>query len=213
MNAIEMDKALRRLRLSGMAEALEPRLLEARASKLSHIDFLSALVSDELQRRGDRLIARRITQARFRHWTCAKAQADYGRPARVGPRQSRQSRWRRGPAVVVPGRHDDDIRFFQGAQALAGRDFKASGGAHRTFFCCAYRHLVQMLGMRAAEYQARHGQVERSDAVEGNNGHFFTHGPIISHVVSWATIAKSVRTAQWIPSTTQTEEIPCHAAP
>jgi DNA replication protein DnaC len=66
MNAIEMDKALRRLRLSGMAEALEPRLLEARASKLSHIDFLSALVSDELQRRGDRLIGRRITQARFR---------------------------------------------------------------------------------------------------------------------------------------------------
>ena len=66
MNANEMDKALRKLRLSGMAEALEPRLLEARASKLAHIDFLSALVSDELQRRGDRLIARRIKQARFR---------------------------------------------------------------------------------------------------------------------------------------------------
>lgn len=66
MNVIEMDKALRKLRLSGMAEALEPRLLEARASKLSHIDFLSALVSDELQRRGDRLVARRIKQARFR---------------------------------------------------------------------------------------------------------------------------------------------------
>jgi DNA replication protein DnaC len=66
MNAIEMDKALRRLRLSGMAEALEPRLLEARASKLAHIDFLSALVSDELQRRGDRLVGRRIKQARFR---------------------------------------------------------------------------------------------------------------------------------------------------
>jgi DNA replication protein DnaC len=66
MNAIEMDKALRKLRLSGMAEALEPRLLEARASRLSHIDFLSTLVSDELQRRGDRLITRRIKQARFR---------------------------------------------------------------------------------------------------------------------------------------------------
>ena len=66
MNAIEMDRALRKLRLSGMAEALEPRLCEARASKLSHLDFLSTLVSDELQRRGDRLIARRIKQARFR---------------------------------------------------------------------------------------------------------------------------------------------------
>lgn len=66
MNATEIDKALRKLRLSGMAEALEPRLLEARASKLSHIDFISTLVTDELQRRGDRLIARRLKQARFR---------------------------------------------------------------------------------------------------------------------------------------------------
>lgn len=66
MNTIEMDKALRKLRLSGMAEALEPRLLEARASKLCHIDFLSALVADELLRRGDRLVGRRIKQARFR---------------------------------------------------------------------------------------------------------------------------------------------------
>jgi DNA replication protein DnaC len=66
MNVIEIDKALRKLRLSGMAEALEPRLLEARASRLSHIDFLSTLVSDELVRRGDRLIARRIKHARFR---------------------------------------------------------------------------------------------------------------------------------------------------
>lgn len=66
MNTTEMDKALRKLRLSGMAEALDPRLLEARAGKLSHIDFLSTLVSDELQRRGDRLIARRLKQAHFR---------------------------------------------------------------------------------------------------------------------------------------------------
>ena len=66
MNTIELDKALRKLRLSGMAEALEPRLIEARAGKLSHIDFLSTLVADELQRRGDRLVERRIKQAGFR---------------------------------------------------------------------------------------------------------------------------------------------------
>jgi len=66
MNAIEMDHALRKLRLSGMANTLETRLVEAQASNLSPMDFLSTLVSDELQRRQDRLIERRIKQARFR---------------------------------------------------------------------------------------------------------------------------------------------------
>ena len=66
MNRIEMDHALRKLRLSGMANTLETRLVEAQSSKLSAMDFLSTLVSDELQRRADRLIERRIKQARFR---------------------------------------------------------------------------------------------------------------------------------------------------
>ena len=66
MNGIEMDRALRKLRLSGMADNLENRLVEAQASKMAPMDFLSTLVSDELQRRQDRLIERRIKQARFR---------------------------------------------------------------------------------------------------------------------------------------------------
>ena len=66
MNQIEMDHALRKLRLSGMANTLETRLVEAQSAKLSPMDFLSTLVSDELQRRQDRLIERRIKQARFR---------------------------------------------------------------------------------------------------------------------------------------------------
>lgn len=66
MNQIEMDRALRKLRLSGMAATLETRVLEAQSSKLSSIDFLSTLVSDELECRQDRLINRRIKQARFR---------------------------------------------------------------------------------------------------------------------------------------------------
>jgi len=66
MNQIEMDQALRKLRMSGMAATLEMRLIEAQSSKLSPMDFLSTLVSDELQRRQDRLIERRIKQARFR---------------------------------------------------------------------------------------------------------------------------------------------------
>jgi len=61
-----MDHALRKLRMSGMADNLETRLVEARSAKLSPLDFLSTLVTDELERRADRLIARRIKQARFR---------------------------------------------------------------------------------------------------------------------------------------------------
>lgn len=66
MNQIEMDRALRKLRLSGMASTLEVRVVEAQSSTLAPMDFLSTLVSDELECRQDRLIQRRIKQARFR---------------------------------------------------------------------------------------------------------------------------------------------------
>lgn len=66
MNMIELDRALRTLRLSGMADALEARLLQAQSDKLAVSDFLSFLVTDELTRRQDRLITRRTKQAQFR---------------------------------------------------------------------------------------------------------------------------------------------------
>jgi DNA replication protein DnaC len=66
MNLVELQRALRQLRCSGMAAGLEPRLLEAQTAKLAPIDFLSTLVQDELLRRQDRLLARRIHQAGFR---------------------------------------------------------------------------------------------------------------------------------------------------
>jgi DNA replication protein DnaC len=66
MNLIELDLALRKLRLSGMAAVLEPRLRQAQAEHLPPIDLVSALVGDELQRRQDRLLERRRKQARFR---------------------------------------------------------------------------------------------------------------------------------------------------
>jgi DNA replication protein DnaC len=62
----ELDPALRKLRLSGMADRLELRLLEAQKSHWAPIDLVSALVQDELERRQDRLLGRRIQQARFR---------------------------------------------------------------------------------------------------------------------------------------------------
>src|SRR5437016_13726097 len=66
MNLVELQRALRQLRLSGMAAGLEPRLLQAQTDTLAPIDFLSTLVSDELLRRQDRLLDRRVKQAAFR---------------------------------------------------------------------------------------------------------------------------------------------------
>ena len=66
MNLTELDHALRKLRLSGMADTLETRLLEAQSENQVPIDTVSALVGDELVRRQDRLLARRIKAARFR---------------------------------------------------------------------------------------------------------------------------------------------------
>ncbi len=66
MNKIELDRALRKLRMSGMAESLETRTLQAQTESMSPVDFLSSLVNDELTRRQDRLIERRIKKAGFR---------------------------------------------------------------------------------------------------------------------------------------------------
>ncbi len=66
MNVTELDHALRKLRLSGMADTLELRLLEAQTEKMVPIDIVSSLVGDELVRRQDRLIERRLKKASFR---------------------------------------------------------------------------------------------------------------------------------------------------
>jgi DNA replication protein DnaC len=66
MTLVELNLALRKLRLSGMADVLETRLRHAQTEKLAPIDLVSTLVSDELQRRQDRLFDRRHKQAGFR---------------------------------------------------------------------------------------------------------------------------------------------------
>jgi len=66
MNLVEVDRALRKLRLSGMADVLETRLRQAQADNMAPLDLISALVSDELLRREDRLFARRHKLATFR---------------------------------------------------------------------------------------------------------------------------------------------------
>jgi DNA replication protein DnaC len=66
MNLVELDRALRQLRLGGMATVLESRLLQAQSEHMAPIDLVSVLVSDELRRRADRLLERRTKHAQFR---------------------------------------------------------------------------------------------------------------------------------------------------
>ena len=66
MNLIELQRALRQLRLGGMAAVLETRLHQAQAEAMAPIDLISCLIVDELNRRSERLLDRRRKQAQFR---------------------------------------------------------------------------------------------------------------------------------------------------
>jgi DNA replication protein DnaC len=66
MNLIELQRAMRQLRLGGMAAVLETRIRQAQAEPMAPIDLIACLVSDELTRRADRLLERRRKQAGFR---------------------------------------------------------------------------------------------------------------------------------------------------
>jgi len=61
-----MQTALKKLRLSGMAQSLEVRLQEASGNGLNHTEFLELILQDELAIRAERLINRRIKAAAFR---------------------------------------------------------------------------------------------------------------------------------------------------
>jgi DNA replication protein DnaC len=66
MTTDELDRSLRQLRLGGMANTLVLRAQQARAENLGPLDFIGLLVYDELQRRRDRLVERRVKAAGFR---------------------------------------------------------------------------------------------------------------------------------------------------
>ena len=61
-----LQTALRKLRLSGLAQSLEIRLQEAAGHSLNHTEFLELILQDELAIRAERLMNRRITSAAFR---------------------------------------------------------------------------------------------------------------------------------------------------
>ena len=61
-----LHTALTKLRLSGLAQALEVRLQEAAGNRLGHAEFLELVLQDELAIRNERLVARRLKAAGFR---------------------------------------------------------------------------------------------------------------------------------------------------
>jgi len=72
--SIELERRLRQLRLSGMAQALSARILQAERGGLTCREFLELLTEDELALRRDRLYARRLKRARL---PCEKSLSDF----------------------------------------------------------------------------------------------------------------------------------------
>ena len=60
MSTTDLEKALKSLRLSGMAATLEARALQVDSAEMNFVEGLSWLVQDELDRRHSRLLERRF---------------------------------------------------------------------------------------------------------------------------------------------------------
>lgn len=62
---MNLDTALKQLRLSALGQTLSVRLQEAAANRLSHAEFLELILRDEINVREQRKIARRTVAAEF----------------------------------------------------------------------------------------------------------------------------------------------------
>lgn len=65
MNPLQLQPRLKRLKLGGMLQTLELRLDQAHQEKLGHLAFLELMLEDEIQRRQNKALRRRIERARF----------------------------------------------------------------------------------------------------------------------------------------------------
>lgn len=63
MNMVEIERALRELRLSGIADTLSTRVMQAQAAQEPFLDTLAAMLQDELDRRRTRLMERRYKRS------------------------------------------------------------------------------------------------------------------------------------------------------
>jgi DNA replication protein DnaC len=65
MTLIEIERALRELRLSGIADTLSTRVLQAQSTQEPFLETLASMLQDELDRRRSRLTERRFKQSRL----------------------------------------------------------------------------------------------------------------------------------------------------
>ena len=65
MNMNEIERALRELRLSGIADTLNTRLMQAQSAQQPFLETLAAMLQDELDRRRSRLTERRFKHSRL----------------------------------------------------------------------------------------------------------------------------------------------------
>ncbi len=65
MTMIEIERALRELRLSGIAATLGTRVMQAQSTQEPFLETFSAILRDELDRRRSRLTERRFKQSRL----------------------------------------------------------------------------------------------------------------------------------------------------
>ncbi len=86
---MNLDVALKQLRLSALAQTLPLRLQEATSNRLSHAEFLELILHDELNVRAQRKITRRTVAAEF---TALKSLEDFD--------------WRFNPAISRKDIHE-----------------------------------------------------------------------------------------------------------
>ena len=63
-STVELRQYLKKLRLSPILDILPERVAYAKGNKLSHLEFLEMLLSDEVERRNHGTLARRLQQAK-----------------------------------------------------------------------------------------------------------------------------------------------------
>jgi DNA replication protein DnaC len=60
-----LETNLKRLKMPGLARALETRIEQARESDLGYLEFLSLLIDDEMNSRENSMLAKRLKAADF----------------------------------------------------------------------------------------------------------------------------------------------------
>lgn len=146
-----LHDSLRTLKLSGMLHTLDARLAQARAGDLGHLEFLQVLCHDEITRRENMAVQRRLRRARFDQQVTLEEFDFHASPKlpAAAIRDLAALRWlHSGESVILHGpvgvgkthvaqalghlaiRHGADVRFLKTSRALADL---AGGHADRTW--------------------------------------------------------------------------------